>query len=95
MTARRPLAEAAERVGGNDIVVIASRHTVATLFLETLSPTSWLEVLADERGLETAVLNPYEVLSTREAADGATYRSVLLDDLRVLQDQLECVAADE
>jgi zinc transport system substrate-binding protein len=66
--------------------------SVRTLFVETLSPTSWLEVIADERGLDVVVLNPYEGLTPREAEDEATYRTVLLYDLEALQDALECDA---
>ena len=63
---------------------------VATLFVDTLFPPSWVDVVAEERGLDTAVLNPFEGQTLREAADEVTYRSVLLYDLRVLQDHLDC-----
>lgn len=66
--------------------------SIFTLFVETLSPTSWLEVVAEEHGLDVAVLNPYEGLTPSEEAAGATYRSVMSYDLRVLQDQLDCSA---
>ena len=49
-------------------------------------------VTAAQRGLDTAVLNPFEGQTLREAADEVTYRSVLLYDLRVLQDHLDCEA---
>lgn len=65
---------------------------VATLFVDTLFPPSWVDVVAEERGLDTAVLNPFEGQTLREAADEVTYRSVLLYDLRVLQDHLDCEA---
>jgi zinc transport system substrate-binding protein len=64
--------------------------SVTTLFQETLTPGSWLDVIADERGLDTAVLNPFEGLTPSEQAKEATYRSVLLYDLHVLQDHLDC-----
>lgn len=64
--------------------------SMTTLFIETLAPTSWVEVIAEEHGLDTAVLNPYEGLTAEEEAARITYRSVLLYDLRVLQDQLDC-----
>jgi zinc transport system substrate-binding protein len=64
--------------------------SVSTIFLETLSSTSYLEVIADERGLDTDVLNPYEGLTLREDSNGASYRRIMLANLRVLQDQLDC-----
>jgi zinc transport system substrate-binding protein len=66
--------------------------TITTLFLETLSPTSWVEVIADEHGLDTEVLDPYEGLTPAEEADRLTYREAMLDDLKALQDQLDCEA---
>jgi zinc transport system substrate-binding protein len=67
-----------------------SDGSISTLFIETLSPTSWIEVIAEEHGLDVAVLNPYEGLTPSEEADGATYRTVMAYDLRALQDQLDC-----
>ena len=64
--------------------------SITTLFLETLAPTSWIEVIAEERGLDVAVLNPYEGLTLRDAANDISYRSVMLANLRVLQERMEC-----
>lgn len=72
------------------VLELVEDGSVRTLFTETLSPTSWLEVIADERGLEAIVLNPYEGLTPREAEDEATYRTVMLYNLEALQDALEC-----
>jgi len=68
---------------------------VTTLFVETLSPTSWLEVIAEERGLDVEVLSAYEGLTLREDADGVTYRSVLLGALRAVEDGLDCREASD
>lgn len=78
-----PVRQAAieERIDGGE---------VTTLFIGTLIPSGWLEALADERGLQVAVLNAYEGRTEREAADGATYRSIQLYNLLTLQDHLEC-----
>jgi zinc transport system substrate-binding protein len=70
-----------------------SDGSVATLFTETLSPTGWIEVIAEKHGLGVAVLNPYEGLTREDEAKRATYRTVLLFDLRVLQDELDCQVA--
>jgi zinc transport system substrate-binding protein len=65
--------------------------SITTLFIELLEPTSWVEVIADEHGLDTAELDPYEGRSTDEDTKSeTTYRSVLLDDVATLQDELEC-----
>ena len=64
--------------------------TITTLFVEPLSLSPWLTVMADERDLDTASLDPYEGLSLRDEAEVVTYRSVLLYDLEVLQDHLGC-----
>jgi zinc transport system substrate-binding protein len=73
-----------------EVLDLIDRGEVGTLFMETLSPTSWIEVIGDERGLETVVLNPYEGLTPSEAEDEATYRTVMLYDLKALQDSLDC-----
>jgi zinc transport system substrate-binding protein len=67
--------------------------SVTTLFTETLAPPSWIEEIADEHGLDTAVLNPYEGLTPEEQADDATYRTILLYDARVLSEHLDCEGA--
>ena len=64
--------------------------SITTLFVETLGPTSWVEVIADEHDLDAAELDPYEALTADEDAEDETYRSVLLDDVETLQDELEC-----
>jgi zinc transport system substrate-binding protein len=62
----------------------------ATPFVETLVPSPALDVLAAEEQVSTAVLNPAEGLIPSEQADAATYRSILLYDLEVLADHLDC-----
>jgi zinc transport system substrate-binding protein len=64
--------------------------SVTTLFVEPLVPPSFLDVIADERGLETEYLDPYEGLSPRDEANDVTYRTVMNRNLHVLQDQMDC-----
>jgi len=64
--------------------------TVLTLFVETLLPPAWLDVIAEERGLETDVLNPYEGLTAAESARDVDYEGVMLANLRALQEHLDC-----
>jgi len=74
----------------DEIEPLLEDGSVVTLFTETLQPGSWLEVIAEEQGLDTAVLNPYEGRTTSEDARDVGYESVMLYDLRVLQDHLDC-----
>jgi zinc transport system substrate-binding protein len=67
--------------------------SVTSIFLETLPSTSYLEVIADEGGLDTEVLNPYEGLTLREDTADVSYRRVMLANLRALQEQLDCDSA--
>jgi zinc transport system substrate-binding protein len=67
--------------------------SVATLFQEELSPSSWMEVLAQQHGLGTEVLDPYEGLTPEQEADGLTYREAMLETLKTLEDELDCGAA--
>jgi zinc transport system substrate-binding protein len=67
--------------------------SVVTLFTETLLPPSWVEVLAEERGLETDVLNPYEGLTATESARDVDYERVQLSNLQTLREHLDCAAS--
>ena len=58
---------------------------VTTIFTETLVAPDVAETLAREAGVRTAVLDPIEGL-----ADGATYTSVMRDNLAVLRAALGC-----
>jgi len=73
-----------------DVAGLLEDGSVRTIFTDTLTPSGFLEQIADEERVEIAVLNPYEGLTPREVAVEATYRSVLLYDLAALQDALEC-----
>jgi zinc transport system substrate-binding protein len=66
--------------------------SVTTLFTDPLSPTGWMEVLAEEHGVDTSYLDPYEGSTLEAEAHRATYRKVLLNDLRTLQDDLDCAS---
>jgi zinc transport system substrate-binding protein len=66
--------------------------TIATLFSDPLEPSGWIEVLAEENGLDVASLDPYEGLTPEAESKGANYTKVLTYDLHVLQDELDCVS---
>ncbi|MGH9245708.1 MAG: metal ABC transporter substrate-binding protein [Acidimicrobiales bacterium] len=63
---------------------------VTTVFYETLVPADLAETLANEAGVTTAVLNPIEGLTDAQLDDGATYTSVMRENLGALKDALGC-----
>ena len=68
--------------------VRASRAT--TVFFETLVSPDLAETVAREAGASTAVLDPLEGLTTREADAGADYFSVMRENLAALRRALGC-----
>lgn len=69
------LAELAEYVKANGINYI---------YFEENASSAVAKTLADEVGVETAVLNPLESLTEQELAKGADYFSVMRDNLKAL-----------
>jgi zinc transport system substrate-binding protein len=65
-------------------------HGVTTVFYESLVPPDLAQTLAREAGVDTAVLDPIEGLNEEAVADGATYASVMRDNLAALQAALGC-----
>lgn len=63
---------------------------ITTIFSETLVSPRVAETLAREAGVKTAVLNPIEGLSDDERRLGASYLSVMRDNLGVLRAALGC-----
>lgn len=63
---------------------------VTTVFTETLAPPRVAEALAREAGVEVAVLNPLEGLDEDEIDRGASYVSVMRDNLAALRAALGC-----
>jgi zinc transport system substrate-binding protein len=66
------------------------REGVTTVFTEELAPPDIARALADETGVQTAVLNPLEGLTDEELAAGENYVSVMMHNLEVLRDGLGC-----
>lgn len=77
----RNLADLAERMKSSGIT---------TVFTEPLAPPGVAETLAREAGAKVATLDPLEVLSVDQQDKGATYRSVMEDNLMALSAALEC-----
>ncbi len=63
---------------------------VTTVFTESLLPPDVAETLADEAGLEVAVLNPLEGLTQEQADSGEDYVSIMRANLGALEEGLRC-----
>ncbi|MGH8905598.1 MAG: metal ABC transporter solute-binding protein, Zn/Mn family [Egibacteraceae bacterium] len=73
-----------------ELADLVRREGVTTIFTETLVSPAIADTLARETGVRTAVLNPLEGLADEEIAQGATYLSVMRDNLAVLREALGC-----
>jgi zinc transport system substrate-binding protein len=73
-----------------ELADLVQREGVTTIFTEELVSPAVAETLARETGARTAVLNPLEGLTEAEVAAGATYVSVMDDNLDTLSDALGC-----
>ncbi|HET6625962.1 MAG TPA: metal ABC transporter substrate-binding protein [Nocardioidaceae bacterium] len=63
-------------------------HHITTVFAETLGSKQMADALADDLGLETAVLDPIEGLS--DATAGEDYLSLMRADLAALRKASQC-----
>lgn len=63
---------------------------ITTVFTEALVSPRVSETLAREAGVETAVLDPLEGLTDEQVAAGATYTSVMRENLATLTEALGC-----
>lgn len=73
-----------------ELADLVEREGVTTIFTETLLPADIAETLAREVGVEIAVLDPIEGLSDDRLAGGATYTSVMAENLAALRAALGC-----
>lgn len=72
------------------IAEFASANDVTTIFFEENLPDDLARTLADEIGASTAVLSTLESLSSDQLDDGATYISVMEENLATLCASLGC-----
>lgn len=63
---------------------------ITTVFYEELVSPTVAEALAEEAGVRTAVLNPIEGLTERQAGEGKDYAAVMRDNLAALRPALGC-----
>lgn len=73
-----------------EIVETAESNNVEYIFFETLASPKLAETVAAEIGGGTLVLNPIEGLTPDEQSNGATYTSVMRENLANLQTALRC-----
>ena len=66
------------------------RLHVRTVFFERLVSPKLAETVARAAGAKTAVLDPIEGLTPAEAASGATYLTVMRQNLAALRQALGC-----
>jgi zinc transport system substrate-binding protein len=72
------------------LVRLAKRRHVKYVFFETLVNAKLAEALAREVGARTLVLNPVEGLTREQAAAGATYLTLMEQNLKNLRTALDC-----
>jgi zinc transport system substrate-binding protein len=80
-----PTAETMTEVAG-----YAADHDVSTIFFEENLPADLSETIAAEIGATTAVLDPLESLSAERIEAGATYFTVMEENLAALRSGLGC-----
>jgi zinc transport system substrate-binding protein len=69
---------------------LVEREGVTTIFTEDLVPPQTAQTLADEAGVQTAVLHTIEGLTPDEVAAGQDYRSLMESNLETLRSALGC-----
>jgi zinc transport system substrate-binding protein len=73
-----------------EMVDLAAREKITTIFFETLVSPQVAKLVAEEVHAKTQVLDPIEGLTAEGAARGETYLSLLLQNLDHLRDAMEC-----
>lgn len=69
---------------------LVATQGVRTIFLESLVSPDVGQTLASEAGVATAVLNPLEGLTPEQREAGASYLSIMRENLEALRDGLGC-----
>jgi zinc transport system substrate-binding protein len=72
------------------VVDLVRGHGVTTIYFETLVSPRIAETVARETGARTAVLNPIEGLTEKEASKGEDYFSLMRENLAALRAGLGC-----
>ena len=74
----------------SELADLVENFGITTVFYETLTSARTAETLAREVGVKTAVLDPIEGLSGDAIERGASYASVMRDNLAALRSALGC-----
>ena len=69
---------------------LVRRDHIRTVFFERLVSPRLAQTVAREAGVGTAVLDPIEGLTSSEASHGATYLTLMRQNLAVLRTELAC-----
>ena len=69
---------------------LVEREGVTTIFSEELVSPKVAETLANEAGVEVAVLNPIESLTDDQVQAGEDYLSLMRENLDTLRKALDC-----
>jgi zinc transport system substrate-binding protein len=69
---------------------LVRREHISTVFFERLVSPKLAQTVAREAGAKTAVLDPIEGLTADEQRQGATYFSLMRQNLRELRTVLGC-----
>jgi zinc transport system substrate-binding protein len=69
---------------------LVEREGITTIFTEELVSPEVAEALAEEAGVQTAVLFTIEGLTPEQEAAGADYVSLMLENLSILEEALGC-----
>lgn len=73
-----------------EIVEFVKTWDVKTVFTETAVSSALAETLSRETGAKLSFLNPGAGLTRTQISQGATFLSVMEDNLRILADGLDC-----
>ena len=74
----------------DDLADLVKEKGVTTVFTESLLSPKVAKLLAREADVKTAVLNPLEGLTEQQIERGATYTSVMRDNLATMRAALGC-----
>jgi zinc transport system substrate-binding protein len=73
-----------------DLADLVDRRGITTIFRETLESADLADTLAREAGVDTAILDPIEALDGDAIDAGASYVTVMEDNLAALREALGC-----
>lgn len=72
-----------------DLKEYVEDHQVKVIYFEENASSKVAETLANETGVELAVLNPLESLTEKQISDGETYITVMKENLQALQKSIK------